>query len=289
MHGRWRCSPDSSILRPRRLSNRSTSSSAPSFRAVSMRAGYRRCAVPEPQFPAVRHRRTSGAPPPAASISSASATSSTRVSGIGIYSRTSPAIYRDFTHPGGAEIEQDLKLRVVPITATFRFLPLGHRDAIVPYIGGGVGIYRWRYSEVGEFLDIDGQHLQRLRDYRRERYDGRPGRPGRRALPGGIQGIGVRRRDPVPGRERRSSRGAQEFRRHRRSISAGSIISSRSTSGSERWHSWSVGTALQVDLRIRQCHGFAVAPNVQCQRLHGRCAAAVRRYSARPAPEQTRS
>jgi len=76
--------------------------------------------------------------------------------GVGIYSRTSPAIYQDFTHPNGAEIEQDLKLRVVPITATFRFLPLGHRDAVVPYVGGGVGIYRWRYAEVGEFIDIEG-------------------------------------------------------------------------------------------------------------------------------------
>ena len=73
--------------------------------------------------------------------------------GVGIYSRTSPAIYFDFTHPGGAEIEQDLKLRVIPVTATIRFLPLGHHDAIVPYVGGGVGIYRWRYAETGEFLD----------------------------------------------------------------------------------------------------------------------------------------
>ena len=76
--------------------------------------------------------------------------------GVGIYSQTSPAINRDSTHPGGAEIEQDMKLRIIPITATFRFLPLGHHDAIVPYIGGGVGINRWRYAEVGEFIDTDG-------------------------------------------------------------------------------------------------------------------------------------
>jgi hypothetical protein len=75
--------------------------------------------------------------------------------GVGIYSRTSPAIFDRITHPNGDEIEQDLKLRVIPITATFRFLPLGHHDAIVPYIGGGVGIYRWRYEEVGEFVDFD--------------------------------------------------------------------------------------------------------------------------------------
>ncbi len=75
--------------------------------------------------------------------------------GVGIYSRTSPAIFERLEHPNGDVIEQDLKLRVVPFTATIRFLPLGHHDAIVPYIGGGVGIYRWRYQEVGDFVDFD--------------------------------------------------------------------------------------------------------------------------------------
>jgi hypothetical protein len=75
--------------------------------------------------------------------------------GVGIYSRTSPAIYRDFVRPDNSEIEQDLKLRIVPFTATIRYLPLGHHDAIEPYIGGGVGIYRWRYSETGDFLDVN--------------------------------------------------------------------------------------------------------------------------------------
>ena len=75
--------------------------------------------------------------------------------GVGIYSRTSPAIDRDFTHPDGSEIDADLKLRIVPITATVRYLPLGHHDAIVPYIGGGVGIYNWRYSETGDFVDVN--------------------------------------------------------------------------------------------------------------------------------------
>ena len=76
--------------------------------------------------------------------------------GVGIYSRTSPAIDRDFTRPNGAEIESELKLRNVPMTATFRYLPLGHHDAIVPYVGAGVGINRWRYTESGDFADSRG-------------------------------------------------------------------------------------------------------------------------------------
>ena len=76
--------------------------------------------------------------------------------GIGIYSRTAPAIDLDFVNQDGSDIEADLKLRIVPITATIRYLPLGHHDAIVPYIGGGVGIYNWRYTETGDFVAANG-------------------------------------------------------------------------------------------------------------------------------------
>jgi hypothetical protein len=37
-----------------------------------------------------------------------------------------------------------------------RFLPMGHNNGIEPYIGGGVGVFGWRYSETGEFLATDG-------------------------------------------------------------------------------------------------------------------------------------
>jgi hypothetical protein len=73
--------------------------------------------------------------------------------GIGIYNRTTPAVNFDLVNSDGSEIEQDLNLRVIPFTATVRFLPLGHRDAIVPYVGGGVGVFAWHYSESGQFVD----------------------------------------------------------------------------------------------------------------------------------------
>jgi hypothetical protein len=73
--------------------------------------------------------------------------------GMGFYSETVPAIYPGFVNDDGTEIEQDIKLRVAPFTATIRFLPLGHRKGgIEPYIGGGVGVFAWRYSETGQFL-----------------------------------------------------------------------------------------------------------------------------------------
>jgi outer membrane protein W len=72
----------------------------------------------------------------------------------GFQQRSVPSVYANYVNTNdGSEIEQTLKLRVIPVTATFRFLPLGHRAGIVPYVGGGVGVFTWRYSETGNFLD----------------------------------------------------------------------------------------------------------------------------------------
>jgi hypothetical protein len=75
--------------------------------------------------------------------------------GVGYLNRSVPSVYADFVNSNGNEIEQDLKLRIIPFEATVRFLPLGHRDAVMPYIGAGVGIFNWRYTETGEFLATD--------------------------------------------------------------------------------------------------------------------------------------
>ena len=78
--------------------------------------------------------------------------------GASFYQRTAPAVYFDYVNANGTEIEQDLKLRIVPVTATMRFLPLGHRGLVRPYIGAGVGIFSWRYSESGQFVDFDNHN-----------------------------------------------------------------------------------------------------------------------------------
>jgi hypothetical protein len=75
--------------------------------------------------------------------------------GLGFYSDSVDSVYRDLVNANFSEIEQQFKLRIVPFTATFRFLPLGRKAAVQPYIGGGVGVFRWRYTETGEFVDFD--------------------------------------------------------------------------------------------------------------------------------------
>ena len=75
--------------------------------------------------------------------------------GVGFYQRTVPTVYTEFKNANGSEIEQDLKLRVIPFTATVRWLPMGHHNGIEPYIGAGVGVFNYRYSESGQFLAKD--------------------------------------------------------------------------------------------------------------------------------------
>lgn len=81
--------------------------------------------------------------------------------GVGIYKRTVPSVYADLVNRNGAEIEQDLKLRMVPFTATVRFLPFGRSAGLQPYIGGGVAIINYRYSEAGEFVDFTDKSVFR--------------------------------------------------------------------------------------------------------------------------------
>ena len=75
--------------------------------------------------------------------------------GIGYYSESVPSAYTDYVNQDtGLDIVQSLKLRIVPVTATIRVLPLSKNLPVQPYVGGGVAILPWRYSETGEFIDF---------------------------------------------------------------------------------------------------------------------------------------
>jgi outer membrane protein W len=72
--------------------------------------------------------------------------------GVGYYVSSVPSVSANFLNADGSEVAQTLRFRMVPITGTVRFLPLGHNRAIEPYIGAGIGVINWRYSEVGQFV-----------------------------------------------------------------------------------------------------------------------------------------
>ena len=71
------------------------------------------------------------------------------------YGKEIPTSYRDFTRPSGREIEQTLRLAIVPASAIVRLLPSGRYRKLTPYVGAGVSAIFWQYEEFGDFIDFD--------------------------------------------------------------------------------------------------------------------------------------
>ena len=78
--------------------------------------------------------------------------------GIGFSRRSVPSVYERFVDSDGSEIEQDLRLRMMPIAFTVRVLPIGSGGVLQPYFGGGIAVINWRYSESGEFVDFQNRN-----------------------------------------------------------------------------------------------------------------------------------
>lgn len=75
--------------------------------------------------------------------------------GVGYTQRTVFSVYERVTHADNTEIQQDLKLRQIPVTFTGRVLLLPRGSAVEPYVGAGIVAIRWRFSETGEFVADD--------------------------------------------------------------------------------------------------------------------------------------
>lgn len=75
--------------------------------------------------------------------------------GVDVYRRRVATNYRDFVYDDGAEILQDLRLTVVPVTSGVKFFPIGKFHVLRPYVAGGFGLYPYEYVEEGEFVDFD--------------------------------------------------------------------------------------------------------------------------------------
>lgn len=76
------------------------------------------------------------------------------------YSRTLDTSYRDFTRESGDEIRQSLRLDVVPLGATLRFVPLGRGARLSPYVAVGADVFFYRYEEWGDFIDFYTDDLE---------------------------------------------------------------------------------------------------------------------------------
>lgn len=68
------------------------------------------------------------------------------------YGRTVDTSYRDYTWDDGSEIRQSLKLSMLPLGVSVRFVPTGKRTKIAPFVGGGVDAIFYQYEEYGDFV-----------------------------------------------------------------------------------------------------------------------------------------
>lgn len=75
--------------------------------------------------------------------------------GGAFYQHTVPTLYRDYVNKDHSEVMSDFKLRTIPMTAVVRFIPFGRPGQFQPYVGGGVAVTSWRYSEIGDFIDFN--------------------------------------------------------------------------------------------------------------------------------------
>lgn len=74
--------------------------------------------------------------------------------GLSFSRRTVPSVYTNYVNANGSEVDQELRLRLVPIDLTVRLLPLGQRSTFQPYVGAGLSVINWRYSEFGNFINF---------------------------------------------------------------------------------------------------------------------------------------
>ncbi len=85
------------------------------------------------------------------------------------YSKTKAGIYRDYVgyafdegdfafpfefYDGDFDIQHRMKVRITPLQLSLKLLPMGRQGRIIPYVGGGVGLYFWNVGIRGEIVDF---------------------------------------------------------------------------------------------------------------------------------------
>jgi opacity protein-like surface antigen len=70
------------------------------------------------------------------------------------YGRSLDTSYRDHTRQDGSEIQQTLRLNVVPLGVSVRLVPGGRHAALAPYVAVGVDAVFYKYEEFGDFIDF---------------------------------------------------------------------------------------------------------------------------------------
>jgi hypothetical protein len=71
---------------------------------------------------------------------------------VSVYEQNTNVQDVEFSFLDGTPIFRNIRLEIVPLEASLHFLPAGRDVPVIPYIGGGGGVYFWEYQEVGDFV-----------------------------------------------------------------------------------------------------------------------------------------
>ena len=71
---------------------------------------------------------------------------------LSYYDSDTTVIDSEFEFPNGAPVRRNIALQIIPLEVNLHFLPAGRNDYVIPYVGGGVGVYFWQYEEMGDFV-----------------------------------------------------------------------------------------------------------------------------------------
>lgn len=86
---------------------------------------------------------------------------------ISSYNKNKPGAYLDyvgeniesydyaFDYGEGYAITHTFSVSITPIQASLKLTPLGRKAKIIPYVGGGVGVYMWNIRLYGDMIDFD--------------------------------------------------------------------------------------------------------------------------------------
>jgi len=85
------------------------------------------------------------------------------------YNRSRTGLYKDYVgytidnqdyafpfefYAGDFDITHAFNVSITPIQASVKVMPFGRRGTIVPYVGGGVGLYLWSVKMLGYLVDF---------------------------------------------------------------------------------------------------------------------------------------
>lgn len=72
--------------------------------------------------------------------------------GVSFSDQDTDVVDNDFEFPNGDPVVRNISLQIVPLEAHLHFLPAGRELPVIPYVGGGAGVYFWQYEERGDFI-----------------------------------------------------------------------------------------------------------------------------------------